>query len=274
MSWREEFSTAAADRQLAAWRKRRGAGGGLAPLTPDEIDYEMEASPCSRTVIELQNVTQAGLEHFVKRYGSTYRSIHLTWATGVRDLSPLSDLRELECVVLSGLRCDSLWDMSRNAKLRVLAVDSCKRLTARPAMLETAPSLETVWYLGGAESTHPMASLAGFAGLPAIREIRLQDVRLQDRSLDFLATVPTLETFDFEASMFTTEEIAWMAARFPNLGGMFLRAYGPAYFGSTSWVRVSGARKPELCLPEDQARLDRYVAAFDALVRKFSKEEK
>lgn len=233
----------------------------------------MEAGTRSRTVIELQNVTQAGLEHFVKRYGSTYRSIHLTWSSGVRDLSPLASLHELECVTLFSLRCDSLWDMSRNTRLRVLAVDSCKRLTAGPTMLETAPALETVWYLGGAESTHPMASLAGFADLPAIREIRLQDVRLQDRSLDFLATVPTLEVFDFEANMFSTEEIAWMAARFPNLGGMFLRAYGPTYPGATNWVRVSGLRKPELHLPEDQERLDKYVTAFNALVEQYRGRE-
>ena len=242
-------------------------------LTPDEIDREMEAYPRSSTIMDLTCLTQAGLEHFVRRYGSTYRSIQISWDGGVKDLSPLGDMPNLEHVALFMQRCEQLWDMSRNEKLRVLTIDSCRKLTARPSMLETAPALAIVWYLGGAESVHEMTSLDGFANMPAIREISLKSVRLNDRSTDFLATVPTLDVFDFEAGLFTTEEIAHMTAMYPNLGGRFLRAYGPAHFGSKSWVRVSGKRKPELRLPEDQVRLDRYVADFDALVARYRAEK-
>lgn len=265
--WREEFDTSPAERNMTAYRN-----GKAVRLTPELIDREMEVYPRSRTIIALNSVTQEGLEHFVHTYGSTYRTIHLCWEGGVKDLSPLGDLPELESVLLFAQRCERLWDMSRNGKLRVLVVDSCRKLTTRPCMLETAPALETVWYLGGAESTHQMASLQGFANLPAIREIRLESVRLQDRSLDFLATVPTLETFDFEPQLFTTEEIAWMRAHYPDLGGEFLRAYGPSYPGADSWVRVSGSRKPELRLPEDQAKLGRYISSFEALVQNYRKE--
>lgn len=266
--WGEDFDdTTPVERHITARRDGRSA-----KLTPDEIDREMEEYPRSRTVMELRRVTQEGLEHFVSKYGSTYRSIHLSWEGGVKDLSPLGDLPELEHVTLSSQRCERLWDMSGNRKLRVLIIDSCKKLTARTTMLETAPSLEIVWDLGGAESTHPMESLDGFANMPAIREIRLQDIRLMDTHLDFLATVPTLEVFDFEANMFSTEEIAWMAAKYPHIGGMFLRAYGPAFHGATIWVRVSGKRKPELHLPDDQQKLDRYIADFNALVDKYRRE--
>lgn len=265
--WRTEFDTSPAERNMTAYRN-----GRTVRLTPDVIDREMETYPRSRTVIELNSITQEGLEHFVRTYGSTYRAIRLSWDGGVKDLSPLGDLPALEHVALFSQRCERLWDMSRNVKLRVLTIDSCRKLTAQPSMLETAPALETVWYLGGAESTHPMTTLQGFANLPAIREIRLQDVRLLDRSMEFLASIPTLEVFDFELQMFTTEEIAWMKARYPDLGGEFLRAYGPAYPGADSWVRVSGSRKPELHLPEDREKLERYVRSFDALVRKYRDE--
>lgn len=265
--WRTEFDTTPAERNMTAYRN-----GKAVKLTSEAIDREMETYPRSRSVIALNSLTQEGLEHFVSHYGSTYRAIRLSREGGVKDLSPLGDLPELEHVALHAQRCERLWDMSRNGKLRVLVIDSCRKLTAQPCMLETAPALETVWYLGGAESTHPMASLQGFANLPAIREIRLEDVRLLDRSLEFLASIPTLEVFDFEPQMFTTEEIAWMKARYPDLGGEFLRAYGPAYPGSDSWVRVSGSRKPELRLPEDQEKLEQYVRSFDTLVRKYQDE--
>lgn len=265
--WREEFDATPVERHITA----RNAGRSV-KLTPDDIDREMEACPRSQTVMLLNSVTQAGLEHFVSKYGSTYRSIQIAWEGGVKDLSPLGDLPDLEHVSLFYLRCERLWDMSANRKLRVLNIDSCKRVTARPTLLDTAPALEVLWDLGGAESTHPMESLDCFSDMAAIREIRLQDIRLMNTRLDFLATVPTLEVFDFEAGMFTTEEIAWMAAKYPALGGRFLRAYGPAYYGAGSWVRVSGKRKQELRLPEEQDKLSKYVSSFDALVEKYRKQ--
>lgn len=270
--WRVEFDAEQADRQLAAYRGRKKTSGELAPLTPDEIDFEMEAYPRSKHVIDLNCITQAGLEHFVQKYGSTYRGIHLSWASRVKDLSPLGNLPALEFFAIADGRCERLWNMSKNEQLRTLVIDSCKKLTKTPTLLDTAPALETVWYLGGAESNHPMASLQGFSHLPAIKEIRLQDIRLKDRCLDFLDTIPTLEIFDFEPSMFTTNEIAWMKAKYPQLGGDFLRAYGPAYPGSKSWIRISGSRKPELQLPKEQERLDKYIQAFDEMVEQYRQD--
>lgn len=73
--------------------------------------------------------------------------------------------------------------------------------------------------------------------------------------------------------MCTTGVIARMVARYPHVTGTYFGAYGPAYPGSKSWVRVSGVRKPELRLPEDPARLDKYIAAFDALVETYRRED-
>lgn len=262
--WRETFDSSLTERHITARKDGRSI-----KLTPDAIDREMELYPHSRTVMQLNSVTQEGLEHFISKYGKSYRSIQLAWNGGVKDLSPLGALPELEHVSLCDMRCERLWDMTGNTNLRVLNIESCKRLSARPAMLETAPALEIIWYLGGAESIHPMESLDGFANLPAVREMRLCDIRLMDTRVDFLATVPTLEVFDFEPGMFTTEEIARMAAEYPELGGRFLRAYGPAYYGAKHWVRVSGKRKPELRLPDDQEKLDKYISAYEMLVESY-----
>lgn len=143
--WRTEFDTTSAERNMTAYRN-----GKAVRLTPETIDHEMETYPRSRSVIELNSLTQEGLEH----------------------------------VALHAQRCECLWDMSRNGKLRVLVIDSCRKLTAQPCMLETAPALETIWYLGGAESTHPMSSLQGFANLPAIRLGSRSDQRLCSAGYD------------------------------------------------------------------------------------------
>ena len=77
-----------------------------------------------------------------------------------------------------------------------------------------------------------------------------------------------LEEFNFDAGMFTTEEIAKIVATYPRLHGEFLCAYAKDLWG----IRVSGYRKPTLNLPKDQKRLDKYNAEFQALVEKYMTE--
>lgn len=89
--WRTEFDTTPAERNMTASRN-----GKAVRLTPETIDREMETYPRSRSVIELNSLTHEGLEH----------------------------------VALHAQRCECLWDMSRNGKLRVLVIDSYRKLTA------------------------------------------------------------------------------------------------------------------------------------------------
>ena len=83
--------------------------------------------------------------------------------------------------------------------------------------------------------------------------------------------MPALETFHFDAGMFTTEEIAWIVAKHSNLSGKCLCSYNreDAFLND---VRVCGFRKPGLDLPQHQKRLDKYIAEFNALVEKFRNE--
>ena len=89
--------------------------------------------------------------------------------------------------------------------------------------------------------------------------------------MDALDTLPALERFDFDAGMLTTEEIAWIVAKYPHLSGRALCAYNTVD-AVLNDVRVCGFRKPGLDLPKDQKRLDRYVAQFNALVEKYRSE--
>ena len=62
--------------------------------------------------------------------------------------------------------------------------------------------------------------------------------------------------------MFTTEQIAYMCAKFPHIKGSALCAYNTCDAYSKD-VKVCGYRKPELSLPKDQARLDKYIKEFN-----------
>ncbi len=246
----------------------------LTNLAPDDVDYEMQQGK-SRDMIEICGITQEGFEHFCKKYGQTYRHISLFKCQTLMDLSPLGELLNLEYVdIYWNIRSDKLWDMSHNVNLKAIAISDCKKMTYDPQMLKTAPALEDVSFCGQADGTYPMKSLAVFANIPTLRNVRLYRIRPEDKTAFFLDTAPNLETYDFDPGMYTTEEIARMVAHRPDVGGRFFRAYGPAHLGSKRFMRVSGYRKPELELPRQQKALDKHVAYFNALVEQYRLEGK
>ena len=85
--------------------------------------------------------------------------------------------------------------------------------------------------------------------------------------------MPKLERFDFDAGMLTTEEIAWIVAKYPELSGKCLCAYNKED-AMLNDIRICGYRKPGLNLPQGQARLEKYIKEFDALVEKYKAELK
>ena len=241
-------------------------------LGPDDVDYEMQKGK-SRDMIEICGITQEGFEHFCRKYGRTYRCIRLFKCQHISDFSPLGDLPDLEYVdVYWNIRSEKLWDMSRNMSLKALHISDCKKITYDPQLLRTAPVLEDIIFCGQADGTYPMKSLESFADIPSLRNLRLIRIRPEDKTARFLDTAPELETFEFDPGMYTTEEIARMVAKRPDVGGNFFRAYGQAYPGSKCFVRVSGYRKPELEIPRQQKALDKHVAYFNALVEQYRQE--
>lgn len=168
-------------------------------------------------------------------------------------------------------RTDRLWDMSRNTALHTICMKDCKRMTYFPDLIRTAPGLKNVAIQGSPFGSTPMASMDWAFDAPALERIELRNIRLEDKRMDFLKTLPALRAFHFPAGMLTTEEIAWIVAKYPALQGRSLCAYNRAD-AILNDVRVCGWRKPGLDLPKGQKRLDEYVAQFNALVEKYRSE--
>ena len=245
----------------------------LTNLTPDDVDYEMQQGK-NREKIRICGITQEGFEHFCRMYGQTYRHISLFKCQTLSDLSPLGELPNLEYVdIYWNIRSDKLWDMSKNVNLKAIAISDCKKMTYDPQLVKTAPALEDISISGIAFGTYPMKSLEVFAHVPTLKNLRLRRIKPEDRTAYFLDTAPDLETYEFDPGMYTTEEIARMVAKRPDVGGNFFRAYGQANPGTRTFFRVSGYRKPELQLPRQQKALDKHVEYFNALVEQYRQEE-
>ena len=236
-------------------------------LGPKEIDFEM-SFPKRKDRMKLSWLTQEGLEHFVRQYGADYEVLYIANSPGVRDLSPLGDLPGLKAVALDYCRgLDRLWDMSRNEALRVMSISECKKLIQAPQMLQTSKTLEEIRFWGP-DGGYKMESMECFRDMRSLRRIDLNWIKLTDKGMDVLDTLPNLEEFHFDPGMLTTEEIARIVAKHPNLVGDSLRAYDDEYM-HIGEVRICGFRKPTLTLPRGQKRLEQYVREFEALVEKY-----
>ena len=264
------------DKRLFDTRGLHTTSSALNPcdMTPDDVDYEMSTGKHPH-ILEIHGMNQESLEHFVTHYGMEYEYLSLFHCQLISDLSPLADLPKLKGVDINwNIRTDRLWDMSRNSHLTYLGIMDCKKITQGLTLLQSGQSLEELSVCGSIFTPYPMDSLSSFGGLPNLKHLHAMFIKPANRDTSFLETLPALETFDFEAGLFTTEQIAYLCVRYPNLGGRFMGPFGPDHPGSKSFMRVSGHRKPTLEIPEQQAALDKHVAKFNALMEQYRAELK
>ena len=240
-------------------------------MDADDVDYEMQF-PKNPEELVISGMNQSGLERFVERYGRGYRRLNLNFCQHISDLSPLEELKELEMLTIDwNIRAQRLWDMSKNPALWSFYLVSAKKISYEMEGLQTAKGLRKLKLLGPSnDGTYPMRTLDCLSGLPALEKLELSYFKPEDRSIAFLDTLPSLREFNFEAGLFTTEVIAQIVAKYPELHGEYLCACNDSLWG----MRVSGYKKPTLSLPKDQKRLDKYCAEFQALVEKYKAELK
>ncbi len=240
-------------------------------LDANEVEYEMSQEK-HREILEICGMTQEGLEYFVKHYGKTYRYLNFFHCQTIKDFSPLEDMKNLESVNIDwNNKAESLWDLSRNPKLKRIGISDAKKLTYKLNLLNTSKTLEKIFIRGDIFNSTPMESLNSLAGISTLKTLQLYCVKAENHDVSFLKTLPNLEIFNFPAGMFTTEEIAKMVAYYPNLKGSSLCAYNKED-AILNDVRICGYRKPSLDLPKDQKRLDKYILQFEALVEKYKSE--
>lgn len=263
------------DKRLFVSRPKPNPSGAFSPcdMSPDDVDYEMSFGK-SKKILEICGMEQKSFEYFVEKYGAEYEFLSFFKCQLISDFSALEDLKHLQGVIIYwNIRGSTLWDMSKNPELEYLWLDSTKKIAYDPLALQGAKTLKEVFFRGDMDTPYPMKSLEWMRGMDALETVTLRNIKLEDRNTDVLEIVPGLTRFDFPAGMFTTEEIAYMCAKYPHIAGSSLGAYNTED-AILNDVRVCGYRKPGLDLPKGQARLDKYIKEFDALVAKYRAELK
>lgn len=256
-----------AEKQL--FNSKHGYADGK--LTPEVIDYEMQFLHSS-TELHLQALTQVGLEYFVSKYGSTYKTLWFDYCVNIKDFSPLADLENIEAIRIEWCRnVDKLWDFTNNSSLKILSIHNAKKMVENPMLLQTSRTLEEIRFWGG-ENKYVLESLECFEGMESLRRIDLNDIKLKKHNFEVLGTLKNLKEFNFDAGMLTTEEIAWICAKYPHINGDCLKVYTENEVTCMNDIRICGSKKPGLDLPKDQKRLDKYTEQFNKLVEMYRNE--
>ena len=259
-------------KRLFVSRPKENKSGAFQPcnMSPDDVDFEMSFGK-DPEILEIHGMNQESLEYFVSHYAGTYRYLKFFHCQLIRDFSPLEDLVKLERVWIDwNIRSDKLWNMSKNTALNHIRIIDCKKITQNLDLLATSQTLEEVGICGSMFNSFPIKNMDLFGEIPRLRSLDLYSIKPLDKRLDFLDHAEKLEEFNFDPGMLTTEEIAWIVAKYPHLTGSCLGPYEGRLTGVD--VRISGYRKPTLWLPDQQKRLEKYIVEFNALVEKYRSE--
>lgn len=244
-------------------------GGGR--ISVEDIDKLKEYPDTD--VVTISGLHQDTFEYFIKTYGKQLKAIRFFKNKLVEDWSLLGTLPQLEYVhFFANQRIKSLWNMSENRSLIGLCIEDFSKLTSIEG-IGTAPSLKEFRIGNAVWSTMVLESLMPLANTN-IEKLSFCGKAIAENDFSFLAHMPYLNVFDFPTNMFSTEQVAWIAANFPQLNGYALKANLNCELYDSSMNKVPGTlivgkRKPSLIIQGNEKRIEKYVSSFEALKQKY-----
>ena len=245
-------------------------GGRISVFDIDKLKDYPDAD-----VVTISGLHQDTFEYFIKTYGKQLRAIRFFKNKFIEDLSLLGTLPQLEYVYFfANQRVTALWDMTENESLTGLCIEDFSRLFSIKG-IERAPLLKefrignAIWSKMVVDSLMPLANTG-------VERLSFTGRAIADNDLSFLEQLPHLKVFDFDANLFTTEQVAWIVANFPQVEGFALKPkYDCELLESNEnpvdvpGVMIVGKRKPALKVKGNEAKIEKYVQAFEVLKKKY-----
>lgn len=244
-------------------------GGGTISIA--DIDV-LKEHPDEDTVT-VSGLHQDTFEYFIMTYGKQLRAIRFFKNKCVEDWSLLGTLPQLEYVYyFFNQRIKSLWDMSGNTSLVGLCIKDFSRITSIEG-IQTAPNLSEFIIGNAIWPTMVLDSLTPLAGTN-VEKLQFFGKDINNHDLSFLSEMKRLKCFDFPSNLFTTEQVAWIAANLPQIEGHSVKAKIDCALYDSSDKCVPGAiivgkRKPSLVVRGNEKRIGRYVSKYAELKEKY-----
>ena len=112
-----------------------------------------------------------------------------------------------------------------------------------------------------------------------IKRINFSGKKIKDMDISFIPNMKKLEIFDFPTNHFTTEQVAWLKAKCPELKGFALKPYREIFLWNETTnksdkpaVIIVGKRKPMLAIEGNEKKIENYLAKFEMLVQMYQNE--
>ena len=255
------------------WLREENMDIGGGKITISDID-KLKDYPDTE-VVTISGLQQETFEYFIRTYGKQLKAIRFFKNKFVEDLSLLGTLPQLEYVhFFANQRITALWNMAENTSLTALSIQDFSRLTSIKG-IETAPALKefiignAVWNTMVIDSLLPLSN-------SKIERLSFTGRAISDNDFSFLETLPGLKVFDFATNIFTTEQVAWIAANCPLAEGYALKAKVDCMLFDSNEHLVNvpksiivGKRKPVLKVKGNEDRIQKYVDTFEKLKKKY-----
>lgn len=246
-------------------------GGGR--ITVEQIDT-IEDSRSTR--ITISGLTQKTFEYFIDTYGHRFREINFWKCPLVKDLSKIENLANIESIsYFWNQRAESLWDFSKNTKLKKFCFDDFTRMHDL-SLISLSPALEELEFGDKVWSKYTVQSLQPLSKVKGLRRLVFSAKKIMDNRIEPLSHLTDLEELNFPINLFTTEKVAWLRARLPLCVKSatlvpFTRFDNPIQVGKKKIdTFITGKRKPSLDWNIDRKRIEKYEEAFNDLVKYYS----
>ena len=246
--------------------ERMDIGGGRISIS--DID-RLKEYPDEDTVT-ISGLRQDTFEYFINTFGGQLKAIRFFKNKLIEDWSLLGTLPQIQYLdFFANQRIDRFWDMSSNHDLTGLSVSDFSGIKD-VELVNTAPVLEDFRIGNAMWSKMVIDSFMPLAGT-SIRHLSFTGRKIVNQDLSFLDEMPFLETFDFPTNLFTTEQVAWIAANHPEISGFAIKPYTgyPTAEKPDSKGWVVGKRKPYLAYQGNEQKIRQYEKAFDKLKKKY-----
>lgn len=163
--------------------------------TLPDLDEEMKYH-CGVKHIQICNPTQAQFEHFVQHYADQYETIYFFHGRRIRDLSALSSLKNVRCLLFYSCGAKGLWDMRSNQSLQALFISDSKHLIYNLQPLTSAPALEETILLSSMFSKYIVQSVQPLLDCPHLKRTAMV-FNTENHDFDPLA-FQHLEAIDYQ----------------------------------------------------------------------------
>lgn len=216
--------------------------------------------------LECRNLTQEAFEYLADNFGRQVKFLHLNVCQTISDFSPIEKFVNLEFFrVYWNTKVEKLWNTSETSNIKSIEMLDFAKLHD----LSGAEKLKNLkrFSFGNLMSESTAANSYNCFANTNVEFLCYSGNKILDDDLSFLHSMPNIKTFDFNANCFTTEQVAWIKANFPNLKGYSLCSKIEPK--GDDYVIIVGKRKPALKIEGREEKIKRYDEIFKMLIEKY-----